>query len=331
MLAKTEMRSRGRVGRLLATAIGVGALMAASGVAAKKYGEWSAPVSAEQGSHPELNTAFNDGCPILSPDGLSLYMATNRPGGLGGQDIWIARRKSTRHGWGAPVNAGAPVNSPVDDFCPTPVRGKGLFFVSRRDEPNGDIYFTRQGRHGWETPFRFGPNINSPAQEWSPSYFEDGLGNHVLYFASTRSGGPGDPAATDQDIYYSVNFGPAQLAPGALNTPFNDARPNVRSDGREIVFDSDRPGGLGATDIWSASRLSTRHPWPEASHVANVNSVAGESRASLSWDGSIMVFGSGRAGGEGMADIYVTTRGKVRGRDRDDDDDDRDDHDRDDD
>ena len=320
MLAKTEMKSRRQARRIMLGAIGIGAVVTATAVAAKTFSAWSAPVSAEQGSHPELNTAFNDGCPILSPDGLSLYMATNRPGGLGGQDIWVARRASTTSGWGQPVNLGAPVNSAVDDFCPTPVRGKRLFFVSRRDEVNGDIYLTRQRRDGtWEPPARLGPNVNSPAQEWSPSYFEDERGNEVLYFASTRSGGPGDPAATDQDIYFSVNFGPAQLAPGNLNTPFNDARPNVRRDGREIVFDSDRPGGMGATDIWSATRPSASAPWPAATHVANVNSAAGESRASLSWDGTIMLFGSGRPAdaqgkpGEGMADIYVVTRSRVTG------------------
>jgi hypothetical protein len=308
MTAKVEDRSRRQARQLIWTTAALGAALAATGVAAKKFGAWSAPVSAEQGSHPDLNTAFNDGCPILSPDGLSLYMATNRPGGLGGQDIWVAVRKSTRSGWGAPVNLGAPVNSPQDDFCPTPVKGKRLFFVSRRSEPNGDIYVTRLGRHGWEPPIHLGPNINSSAQEWSPSYFEDDYGRPVLYFASTRSGGPGDPAATDQDIYYSVNFGPAQLAPGALNSAFDDARPNVHRNGREIVFDSNRPGGLGATDIWTAMRKSTRHPWPQPTHIPQINSAAGESRASLSWDGSIMLFGSARPGGEGQADIYVTTR-----------------------
>jgi Tol biopolymer transport system component len=316
-MAKMSMKLRRWRGGLVVTSIALGAALVATGAAARKFGDWSEPVSAEQGSHPEVNTASNDGCPILSPDGLSLYMASNRPGGLGGQDIWVVRRRDTRSGWGAPINLGAPVNSPQDDFCPTPVRGKRLFFVSRRSEPNGDIYVTRLGRNGWMQPIHLGPNINSPAQEWSPSYFEDESGRPVLYFASTRSGGPGAPTATDQDIYYSVDFGPAQLAPGALNTEFDDARPNVRKDGLEIVFDSNRPGGLGATDIWTATRKSTRHPWLEPVHIPEINSAAGESRASLSWDGSIMVFGSGRPGGEGMADIYVTRTEKLRGGDDD--------------
>lgn len=312
--------------RLLATAACVCALATSTSVAAHWFGAWSIfdwagdwsrdqfgpwkpPVSAEQGSNSELNTASNDGCPILSPDGLSLFMATNRPGGLGGQDIWVAKRKSVTAPWGAPVNLGAPVNSAADDFCPDPVIGKGLFFVSKRTEPNGDIYFTRQNWKGeWQEPIHLGPNINSADQEWSPSFFIDDRGRAILYFGSTRPGGPGL-----QDIYYSVNFGPAQLAPGELNTPYNDARPNVRSDGNEIVFDSDRPGTLGGPDIYTASRKSDSKPWPAATQLIDLSSAAPDTRASLSWDGSMMVFGSARAGGEGMADIYVTTRRKVKG------------------
>ena len=69
----------------------VGAIMvlaiAASPVAAKSYGAWAPAQSLESlpGSSSEVNTASNDGCPIQAPDGLSLYMATNRPGRIGHQ------------------------------------------------------------------------------------------------------------------------------------------------------------------------------------------------------------------------------------------------------
>lgn len=307
MIDRTEPRS-GRSARRFALALLIGAASAGVAAAVRTFGEWSAPVSAQQGSDPELNTASNDGCPILSPDGRSLYIASNRPGGLGGQDIWVAYRRSTRQGWGPPVNLGAPVNSAADDFCPTPVRGKRLFFVSRRDEPNGDIYVADMRGRRWEQPVRLGPEVNSPAQEWSPAYFKDDAGRDVLYFSSTRPGGPGG-----QDIWYSVDYGPAQLAPGALNTPFDDSRPNVRSDGREIVFDSTRPGTLGGPDLYSAARGSTAEPWPAATHLAALSSPAADTRASLSWDGSLLLLGSARDGGEGQADVYVSSRERVRG------------------
>lgn len=96
----------------------------------------------------ELNTPSLEGCPIQSPDGLSLYLASNRPGGKGGLDIWMATRASTSAPWGAPQNLGEPVNSAADDFCPTPVGKRGLFFVSREALPGacgqGEIYFTQR-------------------------------------------------------------------------------------------------------------------------------------------------------------------------------------------
>jgi hypothetical protein len=289
-----------------ATALaGVAAALTATALFAAQFGEWSAPVSAEVGSDPSLNGPFNDGCPILSPDGLSLYMATNRPGGPGGLDIWVARRATTTSGWGAPEPLPGPVNTADNEYCPTPVRGKRLFFVrAPAGTMNGDILLTREHKDGFDDPTVLGPEINGPAQEWSPSYFEDDAGNEVLYFSSTRAG--------TQDIYESVNFGPAHPV-SELNTAFDDARPNVSRTGREIVFDSTRPGTLGGPDIWTASRGSTSEPWGAPEHLTQLNSSATESRASLSWDGTFMLFGSTRPG-EGSADIYVTTRPRLTGQ-----------------
>lgn len=281
-------------------------------VSAKHFGDWGAAVNAESipGTSSELNTTSNEGYPILSPDGLSLYIVSDRPGGLGALDIWVARRASTDDPWGAPENLGMPVNSSANEHSPTPVPGHGLFFVSARAGGCGldDIYFTRFKHGAWEEPQNVGCQINSTAGEASPSYFEDESGHAILYFSSNRAGGLGM-----QDIYFSVDFGPAQLAPG-LNTAFNDVRPNVRKDGREIVFDSTRPGGFGLDDIWTASRETTADDWSTPTHLGPlINSLARETRATLSRDGLTMFFASNRAGGDGLSDIYVTSREKLKG------------------
>lgn len=291
-----------RIKMALSTAAAL-ATLATAAVAIPPYSDWSAPVSAEVGSNSDLNTASNDGCPIQSPDGLQLFIASNRPGSTG-LDIWVASRATTEDGWGKPERLPAPVNTSFDEFCPTPVRGHRLFFVSRRDDPNGDIYETRLGKDGWSEPVRLGPNINSSAQEWSPAYFEDDQGRPVLYFSSTRGG--------NQDIYASTNWGAAQPV-SELNTGSDDSRPNVRRDGLEILFDSTRAPTLGGPDIWIAKRASTSAPWDAAIHLSALSSPAGDTRASFSWDGATMVFGSARAGGEGSADVYVTRRARERG------------------
>jgi Tol biopolymer transport system component len=177
------------------------------------------------------------------------------------------------------------------------------------------MYFTREKDGTYQEPQLLSCDINSAAGEASPSYFEDDSGNAYLYFSSNRSGGF-EPGGSDSDIYFSLNFGEAQLAPG-LNTASDDFRPNVRKDGREIVFDSNRAGGLGGFDIWTATRESAYADWLSPLHLsAPINSPANETRASLSRDGLTMVFGSNRSGSEGMADVYVTTREKLKGNER---------------
>lgn len=278
----------------------------AGAAAAKTYGDWGAPVNAESlpGSSTSLNTASNDGCPILNPYDGSLYMASNRPGGFGGLDIWIAPKSG--EGWGTPVNAGPNVNTSADEFCPTPARGNRFFFVRRLSATNSDIFVVKDlPNKGFGTAEQLptGANaINSPWDEWSPSVFEAPDGREFLYFASTRRGHP------VQEIFYSVDFGPAQLAQGGVDSSASDARPNVRRDGLEIVWDSTRTGSQG-TDIWAATRSSVDDPWGTAIQLGNgINSAGNESRASLSWDGSRLVFGTTRAGGEGSADIWTATR-----------------------
>lgn len=291
-----------------ALATGGAAILAitATAVAAKSYGDWGAPVNAESlpGSSSSLNTPSNDGCPILNPYDGSLYMASNRPGGYGGLDIWIAPRSG--EGWGTPVNAGPAINSTADEFCPTPARGNRFFFVRRLSPTDTDIYVSKDlPNKGFQTPQRLstGANaINSPYEEWSPSWFETPDGHEVLYFSSTRVGAP------RQQIFYSVDYGPAQLASGGVSSSASDARPNVRHDGLEIVWDSTRTGSQG-TDIWTATRSSVDQPWGTAVQLGNgINSAGNESRASLSWDGTRLMFGSTRAGVEGAADIFTSTR-----------------------
>ncbi len=68
---------------------------------------WGPPVNLG----PTINTSSND-CPAsISPDGLILFIITDRPGGFGGYDTWMARRPSKGAAWSAPVNLGPSFNT----------------------------------------------------------------------------------------------------------------------------------------------------------------------------------------------------------------------------
>jgi WD40-like Beta Propeller Repeat len=309
------MRVKTRTLALLAVIFGVAAFTAAS--QAGHFSSWSPAQKIDEiaGNNSELNTPSLDGCPIQSPDGLSLYIASNRPGGVGLLDIWVAHRPNRHAPWGAPENLGEPVNSAADDFCPTPIRGGGLFFVSREALPGscglGDIYFTHRSRkHGWSEPRHLGctpDGPNSPLDEQGPSYVDAGWAAS-LYFSRSSAAVPGEIFVSSGHVH--SGFGAAAPIAELNDAAANDIQPNVRKDGREVVFSSNRTGTLGAQDIWVSTRQSVHHPWSAPVNLGSaVNTAAAESRPSLSKKARTLLFGRA-PGPEGSSDIYVATRTK---------------------
>lgn len=78
-----------------------------------------------------LNSKFNETGPAFSDDGKFLFFSSDRPGGIGGYDIWVARWEGSEYAWPQPLSL--MVNSKFDDTCPrsgsSDVR---LFFSSNR-------------------------------------------------------------------------------------------------------------------------------------------------------------------------------------------------------
>lgn len=307
-MSKSRRRHTALVaGLAMVTTVGVGL----SGVAAAStQAGWDVATPVTSVNDP----VAADGCPIEAPNGKALFFASVRGPG-GDNDIWMARRPSLDADFGAPAQLPAPVNSDAQDFCPTPLRGGGLLFVSTRGGTDaygtascgmGDIYIThRNWRDGtWSEPRNLGCAPNGPnlaGMEYGPSLIHTKVGT-FLYFSS------GDPVgAGTQDIYvskrgYDLKFrAPTPVA--ELNTVgYDDFMPNVSRDGREIVFASSRPGGLGASDIYTSTRSWVRAAWCDPVNLGpSVNTIAGESRPSLSGDGMRLYFG--RSG-----DIYVSQR-----------------------
>jgi Tol biopolymer transport system component len=82
----------------------------------------------------------------------------------------------------------------------------------------------------------------------------------------------------------------------------------MRKDGLEFIFVSNRLGGSGSSDLWSSTRASTEDPWPDPVNLTSVNSTATDYRPTLSFDGRMLIFASGRFGN---GDLYVSTRTKL--------------------
>lgn len=295
---------------------------------AQSFGAWNDPQAVSA-----INTAAAEGCPIEAPDGLGLYFASNRPGGLGKQDIWRAHRPSVQGGWEAAENLGAPVDSAEFDYCPTPLAGGDLLFVSSMqtsddcfpgDTPPapppggpsaGDIFFSHEdGTHAWSTPANLGcypDGPNTAGAEFSPSVVNTTEGR-FLFFSSN-----GYPDSAGQDIYMSQMLDDGSVTAGVrvaeLSTAADDRMPNVRADGLEIVFSSNRAGATAFDqDIYVATRPNTHSPWSAPQRIDNpaINSAASETRASLSADGTRLYFGR-KLDADDPGDVFVATRERL--------------------
>ncbi|MBS0558029.1 MAG: PD40 domain-containing protein [Proteobacteria bacterium] len=292
---------------------------------AQNFGPWSDPVAVT-----DINTAAAEGCPIETPNGLGLYFASSRTGGLGKQDIWRAFRATTQSAWGTAENLAAPVNSPEFDYCPTPISGNRLLFVSSQQTgddcypgntpptpapgapADGDIFLsTETGSNTWSTPTNLGCYPNGPntaGAEYSPSLVTTAQGT-FLFFSSN-----GYPDSQGQDIYMSQQAGNGTFGAGVrvaeLSSAADDRMPNVRSDGLEIVFSSNRGGNM---DIYSATRPNTSSPWsaPKPIPNANINTSGSETRSSLSADGTRLYFGR-KVDSTDPGDVFVATRAVVQ-------------------
>ncbi len=85
-------------------------------------GDWSEPVKIEI-----LGDSLISAHPALSPDGNTLYFVSDRSGGFGGKDIWMARKNGGSYE--KPINLGDKINTPGNEVFPT-VRQNGEFYFS---------------------------------------------------------------------------------------------------------------------------------------------------------------------------------------------------------
>jgi outer membrane protein OmpA-like peptidoglycan-associated protein len=65
----------------------------------------------------EINTIYWESHGFITPDGKTLYFASNRPGGSGELDIWVSE-KADDGSWKRPVNCGNTINTPYNENTP---------------------------------------------------------------------------------------------------------------------------------------------------------------------------------------------------------------------
>jgi outer membrane protein OmpA-like peptidoglycan-associated protein len=139
-----------------------------------------------------VNSTYWDSQPAISPDGNTLYFSSNRPGGLGGYDLWKSMLKKDGT-WTSPVNMGPNINTAYDEHTPFVHPDGQTFYFSSDGWPglgNKDIFYSRIDEKGnWNIPQNIGYPINSFNEETGLIVTPDGMNG---IFSTNLKDGLGD-------------------------------------------------------------------------------------------------------------------------------------------
>jgi hypothetical protein len=224
---------------------------------------WGTPVN----PGATINSPADETDPSISVDLLSLFFRSDRPGGFGATDLYVATRATPEAPWSAPVNLGPVVNSTGSESDPS-ISADGLclyFSTWRGPRPGGyggdDIWVTtrRTTDDAWGEPINLGPPINTLSNDSKPSISSDGL---ALFFNSSRPGGLTPSVFDNSDMYVSTRPSKDDPwgAPVNLGAWINQASqgmgaydPDVSSDGSVVYFGApNRRAGDEFCDFWQA-------------------------------------------------------------------------------
>ncbi len=197
-------------------------------------GKWQAPVDMGDGINFEDPIGVSSD-PSISADGKMLYFSSDRPGGLGGTDIWVSENVGGE--WKLPDNLGPSVNTQHNDGEPSiSADGNTLYFTSGRPGGTGssDIWVTHRVDGEWAVAKNLGAKVNSTGSDREPEISKDG---NFLYFTGIRDGGQGL-----SDIWFAS-------VPGA-------PLPSDISNAVAITVTSNNPGTVVVVTPGDVDRLS---------------------------------------------------------------------------
>lgn len=240
--------------------------------------------------------------PWISADGRRLYYSRN-PGTHGDSDIYLATRSSPADDF-AGANPVDNLDTPDDEGRASLSADETLLVFSGNNGTTGkrfQLFVSKRADTVQSLPSPSSPDqalvasVNTSADNYfDPFLTRDGL---KLYLAPILAGAPQQitvttRASTDQNFPASNPVPIINIANGG------DADPAVSPDDRIIVFSSHRPAGagLGATNLWYATRQSPTADFTAPKLIPNVNGDKDDGDPMLSADGCELYFASTRNG-----------------------------------
>ncbi|HYY55704.1 MAG TPA: hypothetical protein VE842_00150 [Pyrinomonadaceae bacterium] len=201
-------------------------------------GRWTTPEVAP------FSGQYSDADPFITPDGNRFYFISNRPlasaAGAkpkGDLDIWFMEK--TANGWSEPKNAGAPINSPGNEWYPTITSAGTIYFGSDREGGKGrtDLYRARLINAVYNEALNLGEPFNTQFNEFEPFIAPDE--SFLIFMCGGRADSRGG-----FDLYISYNRAGVWTTPANLgdkiNSSGNELSPKISPDGRYFFWTSTR-------------------------------------------------------------------------------------------
>jgi len=174
-------------------------------------GQWSKPINIGA----PINASSWDAQPSISPDGLTLYFTSDRPGGYGGADIWMSSFKDGH--FQAPVNLGPKINTAGEEQSPFIHYDNQTLYFSSDGQPGVggiDIFMAKKNTDGkFDTCSNIGYPINSEKDELG--FIVDRLGEFG-YLSSERPGGFGGLDIYKFELPNSLKPNPVSFVNGVV-------------------------------------------------------------------------------------------------------------------
>ncbi|HEX8548170.1 MAG TPA: hypothetical protein VF691_14510, partial [Cytophagaceae bacterium] len=216
-------------------------------------------------------------------------------------------------------NLGPSINSSYGDFAPIISGDEAILLFTSKRPNNGrknengdhfeDIYFSTKEAGKWSNPLNLGSTVNTSVNDAAVGVSMDG--QHLFLYQN-------DTLAKDEsggDIYQSNLKENEWSKPVRLNEPVNTPHwePSSSMDSKEeiLFFTSDRPDGIGGTDIYVSHRLPNKMWGPAKNLGPKVNTPLDEDAPFIHADGKTLYFSSKGHNSMGGFDIFNVTYNSV--------------------
>lgn len=219
-----------------------------------------------------------------------------------------------------------PFNTSSHEFCPIYYKD-GIIFVSPKkghqrrgirrvfawDQTNFlDMFYVEKTKDGFYTePKRVDIVKNSKYHDGPVAFTPDFKEAYITRSNYSSSGRLGKSKNGTIEVNLFISKVDAKgkwskLVPFKYNSDeYSTGAATISADGKTLVFASDKPGGMGETDLWMCTREDAKSEWGEPQHLSDrINTIRRDNYPYFDQNGSLYFASDGGLVGLGGYDIF---------------------------